>query len=116
MLTRRTIGISGPTSPRAFSSAQVRDFSFSAPEHDPEKWAPVFPRDKRLSVCAEIMLQLEISETEPHVRKAAKVRRIRLFETPVPAADGIPDASRPAPARAGNPERMEQNRPLRALA
>ena len=25
-------------------------------EHDPEKWEPVFPRDKRESVCAEIML------------------------------------------------------------
>jgi hypothetical protein len=25
-------------------------------EHDPEKWKPVFPRDKRQGVCAEIML------------------------------------------------------------
>jgi len=26
-------------------------------EHDPEKWNPVFPRDKRECVCAEIMLK-----------------------------------------------------------
>jgi hypothetical protein len=26
-------------------------------EHDPEKWKPVFPRDKRKSVCPEIMLK-----------------------------------------------------------
>jgi hypothetical protein len=26
-------------------------------EHDPEKWKPVFPRDKRGRVCAEIMLK-----------------------------------------------------------
>ena len=29
-------------------------------EHDPEKWEPVFPRDQRESVCAEIMLKKEI--------------------------------------------------------
>jgi hypothetical protein len=26
-------------------------------KHDPEKWQPVFPRDKRECVCAEIMLK-----------------------------------------------------------
>jgi hypothetical protein len=26
-------------------------------EHDPEKWELAFPRDKRESVCAEIMLK-----------------------------------------------------------
>jgi hypothetical protein len=26
-------------------------------EHDPEKWKPVFPRDRRESACAEIMLK-----------------------------------------------------------
>jgi hypothetical protein len=26
-------------------------------ERDPEKWEPVFPRDKRESVCAEITLK-----------------------------------------------------------
>src|SRR5204863_3631727 len=26
-------------------------------EHDPEKWKPVFPRDKRKSACPEIMLK-----------------------------------------------------------
>jgi hypothetical protein len=26
-------------------------------EHDPEKCKPVFPRDKPVSVCAEIMLK-----------------------------------------------------------
>jgi hypothetical protein len=34
-----------------------RNASPSPQEHDPEKWMPVFPRDKRLRVCAEIMLQ-----------------------------------------------------------
>src|ERR1700731_48405 len=47
-----------------------------------------------------------------HVRKAAKVRRYRLFQNPVPAADGIPDARRPAAARAGNPQALERDRPL----
>src|SRR4029079_19184952 len=51
-----------------------------------------------------------------HVRKAAKVRFPRLFQNPVPAADGIPDARRPAAARAGNPEPLEQDRPLRKAA
>src|ERR1700680_1938034 len=51
-----------------------------------------------------------------HVRKAAKVRRYRLFQNPVPAADGIPDARRPAAARAGNPGALEPDRPLRAAA
>jgi hypothetical protein len=27
------------------------------PKHDPEKWKPVLPRDKRESACAEIMLK-----------------------------------------------------------
>jgi hypothetical protein len=27
------------------------------PEHDPKNWIPVFPRDKRESVCAEVMLK-----------------------------------------------------------
>jgi hypothetical protein len=26
-------------------------------EHDPEKWVPVFPRDKREAFCPEIMLK-----------------------------------------------------------
>src|SRR5579863_2924829 len=30
-----------------------------AAEHDPEKWKPVLLRDKRESVCAEIMLKKE---------------------------------------------------------
>src|ERR1700758_5718720 len=51
-----------------------------------------------------------------HVRKAAKVRRIRLFKNLVPAADGISHARGAAPARAGNPQELEQNRPLRAPA
>jgi hypothetical protein len=29
-------------------------------EHDPQKWKPVFPRDKRVRVCAEIMLKQEM--------------------------------------------------------
>jgi hypothetical protein len=28
-------------------------------EHDPEKWEPVFPRDKRQGRCAAIMLKQE---------------------------------------------------------
>ena len=32
-------------------------FTQSKLERDPEKWGPVFPRDKRDSVCAEIMLK-----------------------------------------------------------
>jgi hypothetical protein len=28
-------------------------------EDDPEKWTPVFPRDKHERVCAEIMLKLK---------------------------------------------------------
>ena len=51
-----------------------------------------------------------------HVPKAAKIRRHRLFQDPVPAADGIPDARRPAAARAGNPQTLERDRPLRKAA
>ena len=40
----------------------------------------------------------------------------RLFQNPVPAADGIPDARRPAAARAGNPQTLERDRPLRQAA
>ena len=40
--------------------------------------------------------------------KPQKSDSTRLFQNPVLAADGISDARRPAPARAGNPERVEQ--------
>jgi hypothetical protein len=33
------------------------NFGIGKLEHDPEKWKPVFPPDKRESVCAEIMLK-----------------------------------------------------------
>jgi hypothetical protein len=31
--------------------------SYTRLERDPERWEPVFPRDKRESVCAEITLK-----------------------------------------------------------
>src|SRR5258706_16481168 len=51
-----------------------------------------------------------------YVRKAAKVRSIRLFQNPLPAANGIPDARRAAAARAGNPQALGPDRPLREAA
>src|SRR5687767_2857544 len=51
-----------------------------------------------------------------HVREAAKVRRYRLFQDPIPAADGIPDARRPAAARARDPQALDRDRPLRQAA
>src|SRR4051812_13413068 len=52
--------------------------------------------------CSPVTASVISAVIEPnqsiHVRKAAKIRFIRLFQDPVPAADGIPDARRPAQA------------------
>src|SRR4051812_30083514 len=47
-----------------------------------------------------------------HVREAPEVRRPRLCQDPLPAADGVSDARRTAAARAGNPGALERDRPL----
>jgi hypothetical protein len=62
---------------------------------------PVHPRSIALSRRYEPNQSI-------HVRKAAKVRLRRLFQNPVPAADGFPDARRPAAARTGNPQILVQ--------
>jgi hypothetical protein len=50
-------------------------------EHDPEKWEPGFPRDKRESVCAEIMLKKirmeQRSLLEADLRRSPKRSRPR---------------------------------------
>jgi hypothetical protein len=35
-----------------------------SPEHDPEKWVPVFPSRQTRSVCAEIMLNKRIERDD----------------------------------------------------
>ena len=51
-----------------------------------------------------------------HVRHIAQIRRHRLFQDAVPAADGVSDARRLAAARAGNAGALGEHRPLRPAA
>src|SRR4051812_32807397 len=76
-------------------------------------------REDRVSV-SRLPLKLTSDQSRherfPEHRRPRQTGRHGLFQDPVSAADRISDARRAAAARAGNPETLERDRPLRKAA